>query len=184
MAELRRGTEIDERAEPGGGARQEGGAVGENGREALVKARLLTPGGGGDRDAEFFEFAAGQPLLFSAGETPDDLAQLTNASGFLAEGDERHALPEMRGSQFEALGIVGQHAVELVDSLLIVLLKIGDFAEIKLGIGGEVGIAVILQVVLEFLASEVVFAAGDIAEAVGIEGVGGRGGASRRSGAS
>jgi len=60
------------------------------------------------------------------------------------------------------------------------MLGISDFAEIELGVGGEVGVAVILEIVLKFGTGEIVFAAGDVAQAVGIEVIGG----GRRAGGS
>src|SRR5580704_10887568 len=50
---------------------------------------------------------------------------------------------------------------------------VGNFAEIELGVAGEVGAAIVLEIIEKFLASEIVFAAGDVAQAVGIEHVGG-----------
>ncbi len=55
--------------------------------------------------------------------------------------------------------------------MLVLVLGVGDFAEIELGVGGEVGVAVILEIVLKFGTGEIVFAAGDVAQAVGIESV-------------
>src|SRR5439155_23562384 len=73
----------------------------------------------------------------------------------------------------EALGIVVQNFFVLRDGQIVVCLGVGELAEIELGVGGKVGVTVILEVVLEFGAGQIVFAAGDVAEAVGIERVGG-----------
>src|SRR5712692_3267869 len=87
----------------------------------------------------------------------------------------------MGGGELEALRIIGEDAVVFGDGLIVIFLRVGDFAEIELRIGGEVGVSIMFEVVLEFLTGEIVFAAGDVAEAVGVEGIGGRRGtASRR----
>ena len=67
--------------------------------------------------------------------------------------------------------------------MLVLVLGVGDFAEIELCVGSEVGVAVKLEVVLEFGAGQIVFAAGDVAETVGVERVGGRSGAGGVEGA-
>jgi len=90
----------------------------------------------------------------------------------LAEFDEGHAFAEAGGSKLKALGIIVEDFVEFIHGLIVILLGVGDFAQIELRVGGEVGIAVILEVVLEFLAGKIVFAAGDVAESVGVERVG------------
>jgi len=76
--------------------------------------------------------------------------------------------------QLEAFWIVGQDFfVEATASAKLLLLE-GNLAEIELGVGSEVGVAVIFEVILEFERAEFIFAAGDVAETVGIERVGGR----------
>ena len=95
----------------------------------------------------------------------------------MAEFDEGHAFFEAGGGELEALGIIVEDFFVFLDGLVEIFLGVGDFAEIELGVGGEVGVAVVLEVVLEFGAGEIVFAAGDVAEAVGIERVGGGSGA-------
>src|SRR6266851_4051522 len=141
------------------------GKNGEERREELA--------GGGDGDAELFEFGAGAAIFFGAGVALDDFAEFADAAGFLAEFDEGHAFLEAGGGELEALRIIVHNLFVFSDRLAVLLLRVGNFAEIELGVGGQVGVAVILEVVLEFGASEIVFAAGDVAEAVGIEGVGG-----------
>ena len=134
----------------------------------------MSADGGGGGDAEFLEFGAGAAFFFGAGVALDDFAEFADAGVFLALLDEGHAFFEVGGSELEALGIVGEDAIVFTDGLVVVALGVGDFAEIELGVGGEVGVAVKLEVVLEFGAGEIVFAAGDVAETVGIESVGGR----------
>ena len=58
----------------------------------------------------------------------------------------------MGGSELEALGIIGEDAVVFGDGLIVIFLGVGDFAELELRVGGEVGVAVMFEVVLEFLA--------------------------------
>ncbi len=100
---------------------------------------------------------------------------------FLAEFDEGHTFSEMRGLDLETPGIASHNLIEFGDGLFILFLFVGYFTEIELRIRSEFGVAVILEVVLEFLAGEIVFAAGDVAQAIGIEGVGGRRGTARGS---
>src|SRR5712691_7810465 len=129
--------------------------------------------GGGDGDAEFFEFGAGEAVFVAAGEALDDFAEFADAAGFLAELDEGHALAEAGGTELETLGIIGEDFVVGGDGIDVLLLLVKDFAEIELGVGSKVGVRVILEVVLEFGASEIVLAGGDVAKTVGIERVGG-----------
>src|SRR6266852_1468122 len=141
--------------------------------------------GGRDGDAEFLEFGAGLAVFFGTGIAPDYLAEFADGIVLLAKLNERHAFPESSGGQLEAFWIVGQDFFVGGDGIGKLLLLEGDLAEIELGVGSEVGVTVILEVVLEFGAGEIIFAAGDVAETVGIERVSGRragghcGGASR-----
>ena len=129
--------------------------------------------GGGNGYAEFLESGAGAALLFGAGIAFDDFTKFPDAGIFLAEFNQCHSFFQAGGSELETLGIVAEDLVVLGDGLLVLFLGVGDLAEIELGIGGEIGVAVILEVVSEFGAGEIVFAAGDVAEAVGIERIGG-----------
>src|SRR5713226_6924726 len=140
--------------------------------------------GGGYGDAEFFEFGAGEAVFVAAGVALHDFAEFADAGGFLAELDEGHAFAEARGAELEALGIVGEDFVVGGDGVSVLLLLVKDFAEVELGVGSEVGVGVKLEVVLKFGAGEIVFAAGDVAKAVGIKRVGGgsAGGKSGRAG--
>jgi hypothetical protein len=110
------------------------------------------------------------PSSFSL--APDDVAKFADAGSLLPELNKRHAFFQMRRSELEALGIVGEDAVVFGDGLLVIFLGVSNFAEIELRVGGEVGVAVELEVVLEFLAGEIVIAAGDVAESVGVESIG------------
>src|SRR5260370_4946177 len=87
--------------------------------------------------------------------------------------EECHAFLEASGGELESFRIIVQNFFVFGDGLSVLLLRVGDLAEIELGVGGEDGVAVILEVVLVFGASEIVLATGDVAEAVGIERVGG-----------
>src|SRR4029077_9776165 len=92
----------------------------------------------------------------------------------------------MRRGEFETLRIIRQHVVVFGDRLIIIFLRVGNFAEIELRVGSQVGLAVILQVILEFLPRQLVLSAGNVAQSVGIERIRGRrrpraaGGAGRR----
>ena len=141
----------------------------------------LLGSGGGCGYAKFLELGAGAALFFGAGVAFYDFAEFADACVLLAQFKLRHALFQVGGRELEALGIVGENAVVFGDGLLVVLLRVGDFTEVELRVRSEVGVAVILEIVLEFLAGEVVFAAGDVAQAVRIESVG-RGRRARRSG--
>ena len=80
----------------------------------------------------------------------------------------------MRRLDLETFGVDGEDLVEFCDGLIVLFLLVGDFAEIELSVGSEFGVAVELEVVLKFLAGEIVLAAGDVAKTIGIERVGGR----------
>jgi len=71
---------------------------------------------------------------------------------FLAELDEGHAFAKMCGLDLETFGVNGKDLIEFGDGLIVLFLFVGDFAEIELGIGSELGVAVKLQIVLKFLA--------------------------------
>src|ERR1700722_12030697 len=75
----------------------------------------------------------------------------------------------MSRGELEALGIVRENSIVLDNGLIVVVLRICDFAEVELSVGSEVGVAVILEVILKFLASEIVLAAGNVAETVRVE---------------
>src|SRR5882757_5163390 len=136
---------------------------------ATGKRQLLA--GGGDGDTEFFEFGAGEAVFVAAGVALDDFAEFADAGGFLAKFDEGHAFAEAGGAELETFGIVGEDFFVGGDGFVVLLLLVGDFAEIKLSVGGEIGVAVIAEVILKFRVGKLVFAAGDVAETVGIESV-------------
>ena len=131
-------------------------------------------GGGGDGYAHILELGAGAAFFFGAGVALDDFTEFADAGIFLAEFKEGHAFLEVGGSELEAFRIVVDDLVVFLNGSIIIFLRVGDFAEPELGVGGEVRVAVILEVVLKFGVGEIVFATGEIAEAVGIERVGGR----------
>src|SRR5713101_5428135 len=129
--------------------------------------------GGGDGDAQFFKFGAGEAVFITAGEALDNFAEFTDAGSFLAEFEEGHAFAEAGGAELKALGIIGEDFVISGDGINVLLLLVKDFAEVELSVGAEVGVSVKFQVVLKFRAGEIVFAGGDVAKAVGIKSVGG-----------
>src|SRR5208283_562669 len=90
--------------------------------------------------------------------------------------DEGHAFFEVGGSEFETFWIVVDNLVVFLNGAIIIFLGVGNFAKPELGVGGEVCVAVVLQIILKLGVSEFVFAAGEVAEAVGIERIGGRSG--------
>src|SRR6266404_5631915 len=130
--------------------------------------------GGGDGDAEFLELGTGLAVFFGTGIAPDHLAEFADGVVLLAKLNEGHAFAEARGCELEAFWIVGQDFFVGSDGIAILLLLEGNLAQIELGVGSEVSIAVIFEVVLEFGAGEVIFAAGDVAQTVRIERVRGR----------
>ena len=130
--------------------------------------------GGGDGYAHILELGAGAAFFFGARVAADDFAKFFDAGRLLAEFEEGHAFLEMSGSEFEAFRVVVDDLVVFIHGAIIIFLSVGDFAEPELGVGGEVGVAVILEVVLKFGVGEFVFATGEIAEPVGIERIGGR----------
>ena len=67
--------------------------------------------GGGEGDAEFFEFGAGEAIFVAARVALDDFAEFVDAGGFLAEFDEGHAFVQARRTELEALGIIGEDFV-------------------------------------------------------------------------
>src|SRR5260370_20248 len=159
-------------------------------REELAEARAGTltekaralgaeSAGGGDVDAELLQFGTGEAVLFAAREALDNFAKFADPRRFLAEIEERQAFLEARWREFEALGIVGEDFVVRGDGFTILLLLVITLTRVELGVGSELGFAVILQVVLEFRASEIILAGLDVAEPVIVEGVGGGCGAAR-----
>ena len=131
-------------------------------------------GGGGDRDAHVFELGAGAALFFGAGIALNNIAEFLDAGIFLTEFEEGHALFVAGGGEFEALGVVVEDLVVLLNGLFVLMLRVGDFAEIKLRVGSKVGVAVVAEVILKFGAGKFVFAVGDVAKTVGVERVRGR----------
>ena len=145
-------------------------------------------GGGGDGEAHVLELGAGAAFLFRAGIFLDDFAEFANAGGFLIEFEEGHAFFQVRGSELEAFGIVADDLVVFGDGLIVLALSVGNFTEIELSVGSEVGVAVKVKIILKFGAGEFIFSAGDITKTVGIEkirrgrGIGAGCGSSTRSG--
>ena len=72
------------------------------------------------------------------------------------------------------MGIVGEDLVVFGHGEIVIFLRVGDFAEVELGVAGQIGAAVVADVILKLGAGEIIFAASDVAEAVRIERVGGR----------
>lgn len=135
---------------------------------------LVGRGGGGDGDAQFLELGTCAALFFGARIALDDFAKFLDTGIFLAEFEESHALLETSGGKLETLGVIVEDLVVFLDGLLITLLGVGNFAEPELSVGGEVGIAVVLQIVAEFGMGKIIFAAGEVAKTVGVECVGRR----------
>jgi hypothetical protein len=131
----------------------------------------LASGGGGDGDAELLKLGARSALFLCAGVTLHHFAEFLDAGVFLAEFQQRHPFLIAGRSELEALGVVGKKLIVFDQRLLILVLRIGDFAEIKLGVGSEVCVAIVGQVVLKFRAREIEFAAVDVAQTVGVLGV-------------
>ena len=50
--------------------------------------------------------------------------------------------------RFEALGVIVQNFVVLIDGLIVLLLRISNFAEIELRVGSKISVAIILDVIL------------------------------------
>jgi len=117
----------------------------------------LAGGGGGDGDAEFLELGPGEAIFVAAGEALDDFTEFAHPTGFLAKFEEGHALAEARGAKLETLGIVAEDFVVGGDGVHVLLLLVKDLAEVELGVGSEIGFGVVLEVVLKFGASEIVF---------------------------
>src|SRR6516165_4290267 len=134
----------------------------------------LMGGGGGDGDAHVFELGAGAALFFSARITLHNIAEFLDAGILLTEFEEGHALFVAGGGEFEAFGVIVEDLVVLLNGLFVLMLRVGDFAEIKLRVGSEVGVAVVAEVILKFGAGKFVFAVGDVAKTVGVERVRGR----------
>src|ERR1700676_1100980 len=138
--------------------------------------------GGGDGYAEVFQAGTSTAFFFGARIAFYDFAKFFDPGIFLTQLNESHALFQARWSELETFRVSGKDLVVFLNSLLIIFLGIGDFAEVELRVGGEVGVAVEAQIILEFGAGEIVFAAGDVAETVRVERVCGRRRAGRRVG--
>src|SRR6202158_6494194 len=84
------------------------------------------------------------------------------------------------GCGLVALGVVGEYFIVRACRLAVLFLLKVNFTYIELGIGGEVCLGIVFQIVLEFLAGEVVFTTLNVAQAVGIKRVRRRTGSGRR----
>ena len=111
-----------------------------------------------------------------ARETRDQAIQLANACFFLSELQQRIAFLELGRRGFLAAGKLLQHLVIILHSCVEVALAVLDVREIELGVAGEIGVAVVLQVVAEFLRRKVIFAGVIVAQRVVVEDVGWRSG--------
>jgi len=92
----------------------------------------LVRGGGGDGDAHVLELGTGASLFFGAGITLHNIAEFLDAGIFLAEFEKSHALFVARRGEFEALRIVVEDLVVLLNGLFVLMLGVSDFAEIEL----------------------------------------------------
>src|SRR5580698_7184104 len=75
----------------------------------------------------------------------------------------------MRGCKLEASRVVVDDLVVLLNRAVIILLRVGNFTQPELRVGRQVRVAVILQVILKFRMRQVVFAACQIAETIGVK---------------
>src|SRR6516225_3643019 len=129
--------------------------------------------GGRDGDPQFLELGPGEAIVFASGKAPNDFAKVADARALLPQLKERQSAVEQGGGQLEALGVVVEDLVVFRNGLLIVFLLVGNFTDIELGVGCEIGVAVMLQVVLKLRARQIIFSALNVAQAIGVESIGG-----------
>ena len=104
-----------------------------------------------------------------AGEAPHHFTKIAHPAGFHSQFKFRRCLFQQRGRQLEALRIIREHRVVGCDGGLEIVLRVGDFTEIKLRVGRQIVRREILDVVGKFLPCEIVLAAGVVAQGVLIE---------------
>src|SRR5579863_5478099 len=99
-------------------------------------------------------------------------AQFARSSLRLPQVDQRVALLELRRGQLVARRVALDALVVLVDRLLVVALAVIALADIELGVRGEVGIGIVLEILLERLDGEVILAAVVIRQSLLVERIG------------
>src|SRR5215469_2067331 len=151
-----------------------GTRAGEGAGKRRLGSRALTGAGG---RSEFFELGASIAIFLAAWEQFDDFAQFADGGRLLAELEHRRGAVKACGSQFEAFRIVVDDFVVFGDGFLILLFLVTNFADVKLRVRSQICLAVVLQVIREFRARQVIFATLNVAQTVGIEHIGGRAGA-------
>ena len=127
-------------------------------------------------DTEFLQFSSRTTFFFRSWVALDDLAKFADAGVLLTELQESHAFLQAGRRELETLGVVGEDTVVFGHGQIVVALGVGNFSEVELRVGSEIGVSVVFQVVLEFLTGQIVFAAGNVAQAIRIEGIGRRSG--------
>jgi len=116
--------------------------------------------------AHFLELGGGALGFIRARVQANYRAQFANGGGLLAKLRQAEAFSHPRRSRLETLRIVFNHFVVGVERHLILILHERDFAKIKLRVGSQVRVAVILHVVLKFLRGEIVVLAVDVPQGV------------------
>src|SRR5581483_12254470 len=109
--------------------------------------------------------------LDRAGIALDHAIKFAHAFVFLAQFNQRQTLFQLGGCRLVATGILLQDFVVILDGLLEVALAIFDIRHVELGISGEIGVGVVLQVVGKLLACQIVFPGVVITQSVVIQDV-------------
>jgi len=105
-------------------------------------------------------------FLFGGGIASDDFSEFADPCASLPQFEKREPLLVTRGDDSKTLGIIHQQPTVFVDGASIICLRIGNFAQVKPGIRGKGSVAVIFEVVLEFLPRQLVLATRNIAQAI------------------
>ena len=122
--------------------------------------------------SNFAQFGACAFGLIRSGELPLHFAQVTNGGRFESQLEFGHALLIHGRSQLKTPWIVGNHRVVGHDCVGEVVLRVIDFAQIKLRVRGQIVRWEILDVIGKFLPRQVVLPAGEIAQAILIKSIG------------
>jgi len=103
-----------------------------------------------DANTQGIELATCLGCLWSLRITLDERAQFVYACIPLVQLHQRQSFAQLRSRRFRASGEVLEDRVVRFHSVFVFLLAIGDLAQIKLGIAGQIIIGIIVQNIAKF----------------------------------
>src|SRR5205807_3594082 len=99
----------------------------------------------------------------------EQAAQLLDTHITLSQFQKRETLFQLRGSVLVASGVLIQYPVVILNGALKISRAIVNLPNIKLGVSGEIGIAVDLEILFELLQGQIVLSRVEVAQGVVVQ---------------